>query len=128
MLPRLPGVKTCIFTRRLVAFHETFAPLGTASNSETKRPVISTLWHEAISGRNAEDLAGPFIEVICSEYMRDIRQILFYVHNCSAQNKNWTLFAALTTEVNSDTGPDTITLCYLKKGHTFMSADSFHVD
>ena len=28
MLPRLPGVKTCVFTRRLVLFHETFAPLG----------------------------------------------------------------------------------------------------
>ena len=42
MLPRLPRVKTCVFTRRLVAFHETFAPIGSAS----KRPVVSALWHE----------------------------------------------------------------------------------
>jgi len=36
MLPRLPGVKTCVFTWRLVAFHETFAPRGTASSIEKK--------------------------------------------------------------------------------------------
>ena len=28
MLPRMPGVKQCIFTRRLVGYHMTFAPLG----------------------------------------------------------------------------------------------------
>ena len=28
MLPRMPGVKQCIFTRRLIAYHMTFAPLG----------------------------------------------------------------------------------------------------
>ena len=28
MLPRMPGVKKCIFTKRLIAFHMTFAPLG----------------------------------------------------------------------------------------------------
>jgi len=39
MLPRIPGVKTCMFTRRLVAFHETFAPLG----NKKKLPVISAL-------------------------------------------------------------------------------------
>ena len=29
MMPRLPGVKTAVFTRRLVVFHETFVPLKT---------------------------------------------------------------------------------------------------
>ena len=28
MLPRLPGVKTCLFTKRIVVFNESFAPLG----------------------------------------------------------------------------------------------------
>jgi len=28
MLPRIPGIKSCVFTRRVVAFHQTFAPLG----------------------------------------------------------------------------------------------------
>jgi len=120
MLPRLPGVKTCVFTRRLVAFHETFAPIG----SVPKRPVVSALWHEGISGRNAEDLASVFIKVM--QHLRDVRQFIFYVDNCGAQNKNWTLFTALTAVVNSDSGPDSVILRYLEKGHTFMSADSYH--
>jgi len=28
--------------------------------------------------------------------------------------------------VNSDSGPDSVILRYLEKGHTFMSADSYH--
>ena len=27
MLPRLPGIKTAVFTRRIAMYHETFAPL-----------------------------------------------------------------------------------------------------
>jgi len=120
MLPRLPGVKTCVFTRRLVAFHETFAPIGKLS----KRPIVSVLWHEALSGRNAEDLASVFIKFM--QYLRDVRHFIFYVDNCGAQNKNWTLFTALTAVVNFDSGPDSVILRYLEKGHTFMSADSYH--
>ena len=126
MLPRLSGVKTCVFTRRLVAFHETFAPLG----SKTKqRPVVSAVWHEAVSGRSAEDLASVYLTVIRSDHFRDVTDFIFYADNCSAQNKNWTLFTALTAEVNRDaTGPKTVTLRYLQKGHTFMSADSYHAN
>ena len=28
MLPRIPGVKTCVFTKRLTTYHMTFAPIG----------------------------------------------------------------------------------------------------
>ncbi|RUS74781.1 hypothetical protein EGW08_017448 [Elysia chlorotica] len=31
MLPRLPGLKSCAFTKRIVVFNETFAGLGTSS-------------------------------------------------------------------------------------------------
>jgi hypothetical protein len=51
MLPRMPGVKTCVFTRRIVAFNETFAALGKGKMN------VCALWNEAISGRNAEDIA-----------------------------------------------------------------------
>ena len=55
MLPRIPGVKTAVFTKRLVAFHETFAPsLGKFSGNIKPTGVI---WHEGFSGRNAEDVA-----------------------------------------------------------------------
>jgi len=116
-------VTTCVFTRRLVVFHETFAPLGSKSK---ERPVVSALWHEALSGRNAEDLASAYVKVIRSDHLRDIKNVVFYVDNCGAQNKNWTLFTALISLVNSAGGPQTVTLRYLEKGHTFMSADSYH--
>ncbi|GFR71875.1 hypothetical protein ElyMa_000364300 [Elysia marginata] len=35
MLPRLPGVKSCIFTKRIIAFNETFAALGAAGKNTT---------------------------------------------------------------------------------------------
>ena len=28
MLPQMPGMKTAVFTRRIIAFNETFAPVG----------------------------------------------------------------------------------------------------
>ena len=46
LLPRMPGIKTCAFTRRVVVCHQTFAPLG-------KQPAIAVVRHEGISGRNA---------------------------------------------------------------------------
>ena len=48
ILPRLPGVKTCVFIQRLVLFHETFAPLG-GKNAKKNRPT-GLIWHEGISG------------------------------------------------------------------------------
>ncbi|RXN08104.1 sorting nexin [Labeo rohita] len=35
MLPRMPGLKTTIFTKRIVAFHETFASVGKKKNKKT---------------------------------------------------------------------------------------------
>lgn len=43
MLPRMPGVKTCIFTRCLVMFQETFAPLGSQTNDNLP---MGFIWHE----------------------------------------------------------------------------------
>ena len=40
MLPRLPGMKSAIFTRRIILFNETFAPLGHG------KP-YGYIWHEA---------------------------------------------------------------------------------
>ena len=46
MLPRLPGIKTAIFTRRIIFFNETFAPVGGHGKA------LGYLWHEGIRGRN----------------------------------------------------------------------------
>ena len=54
MLPRIPGVKTIAFTKRIIAFHETFAAVGTKPN----RPNISIVWNEALAGRSSSEMAS----------------------------------------------------------------------
>ena len=100
MLPRLPCITTCVLTKRIIAFNETFAPLGGKRKSKPGKP-IGILWHEAVTGRDAEDIASAYYKLI-----RNVRH-----RDCS---------------MNQKSGPDTITIKYFEKGHTFMSADSFH--
>ncbi|KAG9264186.1 uncharacterized protein LOC111196652 [Astyanax mexicanus] len=122
MLPRMPGVKSSVFTRRVVAFHETFASVGKGKN---KKNTISVLWHEGIAGRSAAEITSAYMAALEKE--RDVRHIILWVDNCSAQNKNWCLLSSLVTLVNSDTTSlEDIILKYFEPGHTFMSADSFH--
>ena len=63
MMPLLPGVITCVFTRRLAVFHETFAPLGGRASENNKDPV-GVVWHEGITGRHAEDVMNAYDKVI----------------------------------------------------------------
>ena len=65
MLPRMPGAKTAAFTKRLVTFHENVAPLGKFSKTKDIVPT-SVIWHEGISGQNAEGVASTFAKVIQS--------------------------------------------------------------
>ena len=45
--------------------------------------------------------------------------------NCSSQNQNWYLFTGLGQCVNT-WGPETVTIKFLEKGHTFMAADAIY--
>nr|CAH7750942.1 unnamed protein product [Callosobruchus chinensis] len=51
MLPRLEMFKDVIFTQRIIAFNESFVPLG--KNSHEKP--LAILWHEAIAGRKKKN-------------------------------------------------------------------------
>ena len=53
-------------------------------------------------------------------------KVTAWFDNCPGQGKNWTFFCALVTEVNNHPTLEYITIKYFEKGHTFMSADSFH--
>ena len=122
MLPRMPGVKSAVFTRRIVAYHENFASVG---KNQNKNKTISVVWHEGIAGRSAAEITSAYAAALEKE--RDIKHIVYWVDNCSAQNKNWYLFSSLVSLVNSNViSTDDITLKYFEPGHTFMSADSFH--
>ena len=126
MPPRLPGMKKAIFTRRSILFHETFPPLGGTKNNQNKP--IGVMWDEGIAGRKDEDLASTYIEIINHIDYRDYDHFVFWVDNCAAQNKNWTLYSALLYIVNQRTSNycQSVTMKYFEEGHTFMAADAFH--
>ena len=91
MLPRMPGVKTAVFTKRISIFHETFATVG--NKSGTKRKGISVIWHDGIAGRKAEEVASAYVSALKRE--RDVPHIIFWVDNCTGQNQNWCLLTTL---------------------------------
>ena len=125
MLPKMPGVKTAVFTKRLLTFHEIFAPLRKFSKT---KGIVATgiIWHEGISGQNTEDVASTFAKVIRSAQYRDIKHFIFLCDNYSGQNKNWVFFTMFCYLLNVNGCPESITIKYFEKDHTFMSADSFH--
>ncbi|XP_045544224.1 uncharacterized protein [Salmo salar] len=123
MLPRMPGVKTALFTRRIVAYHETFATIG--KKSQKKKKTISVVWHEGTAGQKAEEITSSYVTAL--ERERDVKNAVYWVDNCTSQNKNWCLLTTLVSVVNADsTLMEDITLKFFELGHTFMSADSYH--
>ncbi|KAH9641501.1 hypothetical protein HF086_017837 [Spodoptera exigua] len=60
MLPRIDMFKAAIFCPRIIAFNESFVPLGPTKS--TSQP-FAAIWHEAISGRKQEDIIN-FIDCI----------------------------------------------------------------
>ena len=84
MLPRLPGNKTAVFTRRIILFNETFAPAGGRGSP------LGYLWHEGIRGRNDEDIASTFIKFF--DHLGNSPSVILWADNCTAQTKNWTLY------------------------------------
>ena len=86
-LPRMPGVKTALFTRRIVAYHETFATIG--KMSQKKKKTISVVWHEGTAGRKAEEITSSYVTAL--ERERDVKHAVYWLDNCTSQNKNWCL-------------------------------------
>ncbi|KAG1936336.1 hypothetical protein F2P79_018678 [Pimephales promelas] len=92
---------------------------------KNKKTNISVVWHEGVAGHSAGEIASAY--VVAVEKERDLLHSVFWVDNCSAQNKNWCLLSTLVSLVNGSTNSrEDITLEFFEKGHTFMSADSVH--
>ena len=60
MLPRMPGVKRCVFSKRIVAFNMTVAPLG---GKKSGKP-LAIIWHEALRGRYDKDIASTHVKFV----------------------------------------------------------------
>lgn len=124
MLPRIDEFKVVMFCPRVIVFNESFVPIGDKRNNTTFQ-TFAAIWHEAISGRKMHDLTSCFKVFLHAN--RDLKNIVIWLDNCAAQNKNWTLFSYLLHLVNSvEVNFKTITLKYLEVGHTYMAADEFH--
>lgn len=124
MLPRLPGVKSACFTKRIIAFHLTFSPV---KNHKAHSKTTSLVWHEALAGRKCEEISSLYVKALLMD--RDFESITYFMDNCSSQNKNWSIITAMVMLVNSskrELNAKEITFKYLEAGHTFMSADTIH--
>ena len=74
---------------------------------------------------SAPEIASSFHAAITKE--RSTSSFIYWVDNCTAQNKNWILFSCLIILVNSlKTNVHDVTIKYFEPRHTFMSADSVH--
>lgn len=124
MLPRIDQYKSAIFCPRIIAFNESFVPLGSQTGAGKHVP-FAAVWNETITGRNQEDIISTFRAFLI--FKRDAENLTIWLDNCAAQNKNWALLSFFVQIANSNLiATKTITLKYFEPGHTFMSADSFH--
>ncbi|XP_050307969.1 uncharacterized protein LOC126744555 [Anthonomus grandis grandis] len=113
MLPRAEMFKEMIFTPRLIAFNESFVPVGAYSKALKAMAVI---WHEAISGRKKEDLISTFYAFLLNN--RDTPYITIWLDNCAAQNKNWSLLSFFIFIVNcADVDLKIFYVKYFQCGH-----------
>ena len=95
MLPCLPGVKTVVFTCRITLYHETFAPLVPSKEKrkewrEAKKPFkllkpLGMIWHEAIQGRNDENVCSSLVKLLHHPRYRVANKITIWADNCSGQ-------------------------------------------
>ena len=128
MLPRLPGQKIAVFTRRIVMFHETFAPLvpdekirkewANEKKKFTKIKPHGMIWHEGIMGRNDEDVCSTAVKLLTQTPYREGKVVNVWWDNCAGQGKNWTLYSQMVYQVNNHPSIEEIIFKYLEKGHT----------
>jgi len=88
----LPGNKDPIILSRLIVFNETFAKINPKDpGSVGSGNSFCVLWHEALRGRGAGNIADSLFSVITATSERKIKSFIFWMDNCSSQNKNWVL-------------------------------------
>lgn len=72
MLPRMDQFKTAIFCPRIIAFNESFVPLG---GSKGVNIPYAVLWNESVSGRSQADIMSSFRSFFM--HKRDIKISLY---------------------------------------------------
>ena len=72
-----------------------------------------------------KDVASAVIKCLHHPQYRDANEMIS-ADNCIGQLKNWSFYCALLHEVNLHPNIEAIAIKYFEKGHTFLSANSFH--
>ncbi|KAG5888259.1 hypothetical protein JTB14_009058 [Gonioctena quinquepunctata] len=123
MLPRCDMFENVIFSQRIIAYNESFVPVGTKQMGGIK-PVVA-IWHDVIAGRTKENVISTFYCFFL--HHRDEKKTILWLDNCTAQNKNSAFFSFLIFNVNCEAvATERIEINYFEPGYTYMSADSFH--
>ncbi|KAG5896717.1 hypothetical protein JTB14_014593 [Gonioctena quinquepunctata] len=123
MLPRCDMFKNVIFSRRIIAYNESFVPVGTKQKGGIK--LVAAIWQDVIAGRKKENVIITFYSF--SLHHRDGKKIILWMDNCTAQKKIGHFFSFLVFIVNCEAvATERIEINYFEPGHTYMSADSFH--
>lgn len=122
MLSRLEMVKEVIDTPRIMAFFQSYVPVGKKNQVAPFAP----LWHEGISGRNDEDIVSAYYKFLTITAC-DFDRIIIWADNYAGENKNLCLFSFIVYIINlGQISASTITIKYLEAGYAFTAADSFH--
>ena len=72
--------------------NEFFAPVG-GYIQRWKEKTTGVLWHETIKGRWTQDVVTTYINFTTEN--REIFHFIFWLDNCSGQNRNWHLYHLL---------------------------------
>ena len=86
MLPRVEIIKEAAFCGRLVALNHSFV---SAVGSALRKPVVANIWHEAIAGRTASDMATSMLAFLTNDALPEADKITIWLDNSSYQNKNY---------------------------------------
>ena len=81
MLPVLDGLKSAVFTRRIIAFHETIASLG--EKKKTDLQTFSAVWHEGPGGRSGAEVASTFIVALRHPTFANSKHLTLWLDNCT---------------------------------------------
>lgn len=121
MLPRNESIKEIIFLPRIIAFNQSFVPVGKFQKDE--KPV-AVIWHEGIAGRSKVDIISTFYAFFITHRYEE--HIVLWLDNGLTQNKSWELFAFFVFIVNTyDFNFKTLEIKFFEPGHT-MAVDGFH--
>ncbi|XP_074542663.1 uncharacterized protein pogza isoform X2 [Halichoeres trimaculatus] len=123
LLPRMPGVKQALTSKRVSVFHETFATISQRRGAEKKS--ISVIWHEGVALRKAVEVASAYVCGLQREW--NVPHVVLWLDGSTAQYRNWCLVTTLITLVNQNWNrTEDLTLKYFEPGHTFITTDCFH--